>query len=217
LRAKLAKWRKGGIEIFERGPTHFLIRATVNGTPQPSETLEELSPESCDVATLDVAAIDDGLNVGGILAAYRRGLLVEHHPDRSGWVRARRSARSSLHTSSGSALHSGVFCAKESSASASMKISLPYSPRVMQARLLTPVSPPRLWRAFAALHQEGHAHSVEVLAADGGLVGGLYGVAIGKIFLAEAKFEHVKRASTVALAVLHHHFNHWGFALRSAR
>jgi len=76
---------------------------------------------------------------------------------------------------------------------------------------------PALAHALLSLHQEGHAHSIEVRTADGTLAGGLYGIAIGDVFFAEAKFEHVRKASTVALAVLHHHLSHWGFALRSAR
>ena len=76
---------------------------------------------------------------------------------------------------------------------------------------------PDLARAFLALHEQGYAHSVEVRAEDGTLVGGLYGIAIGQVFFAEARFDRAKKASMVALAVLHHHLSRWGFALRSAR
>ena len=55
--------------------------------------------------------------------------------------------------------------------------------------------------AYAALHREGHAHSVETWK-DGALVGGLYGVAIGRMFYGESMFSRATDASKVALAAL---------------
>ncbi|MBS1532075.1 MAG: leucyl/phenylalanyl-tRNA--protein transferase [Bacteroidetes bacterium] len=52
--------------------------------------------------------------------------------------------------------------------------------------------------AYIRLHREGHAHSVEVWEA-GKLVGGLYGVEIGKIFCGESMFSKVSNASKAAL------------------
>ncbi len=52
--------------------------------------------------------------------------------------------------------------------------------------------------AYCELHQLGFAHSVEVYQ-DNELVGGLYGVAIGKIFCAESMFHTKTDASKVAL------------------
>lgn len=49
-------------------------------------------------------------------------------------------------------------------------------------------------RAYQDLHQQGYAHSVEVWQ-DGALVGGLYGVCIGKIFFGESMFAKVSNAS----------------------
>ncbi len=48
--------------------------------------------------------------------------------------------------------------------------------------------------AYVGLHEQGAAHSVEVLK-DGKLVGGLYGVSLGKIFFGESMFTHVSNAS----------------------
>ena len=53
--------------------------------------------------------------------------------------------------------------------------------------------------AYTELHQEGHAHSVEVWNADGELVGGLYGVRINKFFAGESMFHTETDASKVAL------------------
>jgi leucyl/phenylalanyl-tRNA--protein transferase len=56
-------------------------------------------------------------------------------------------------------------------------------------------------RAMLALHQLGHAHSVEVWSGDE-LVGGLYGVKLGRAFFGESMFSRQTDASKVALAWL---------------
>lgn len=53
--------------------------------------------------------------------------------------------------------------------------------------------------AYGRLHRLGWAHSVEVRASDGTLVGGLYGVAIGGLFAGESMFHRERDASKVAL------------------
>ena len=56
-------------------------------------------------------------------------------------------------------------------------------------------------QAMLALHRLGHAHSVEVWS-DGQLVGGIYGVKLGRAFFAESMFSRRTDASKVALAWL---------------
>jgi leucyl/phenylalanyl-tRNA---protein transferase len=56
-------------------------------------------------------------------------------------------------------------------------------------------------RAMLALHSSGHAHSVEVWRA-GDLVGGLYGVKLGRAFFGESMFSRAADGSKVALAWL---------------
>ncbi len=51
--------------------------------------------------------------------------------------------------------------------------------------------------AYTRLHFEGYAHSAEVWA-DGELVGGLYGVRLGKMFFGESMFARVSNASKYA-------------------
>ena len=58
-----------------------------------------------------------------------------------------------------------------------------------------------LERAMLALHGSGHAHSVEVWQ-DHALVGGLYGVKLGRAFFGESMFSRATDASKVALAWL---------------
>src|SRR5438309_3900794 len=62
-----------------------------------------------------------------------------------------------------------------------------------------------LERAMLALHASGYAHSVEVWSAEGQqreLVGGLYGVKLGRAFFGESMFSRRTDASKVALAWL---------------
>lgn len=67
-------------------------------------------------------------------------------------------------------------------------------------------------RAYVRLHQAGYAHSVEC-RLDGQLVGGIYGVSLGRAFFGESMFHRVPSASKVAfthlvwlLADIKHHF-----------
>jgi leucyl/phenylalanyl-tRNA--protein transferase len=55
--------------------------------------------------------------------------------------------------------------------------------------------------AYCQLHDMGHAHSVEVWQADK-LIGGLYGLAIGKVFFGESMFSRCSDASKIALVHL---------------
>jgi leucyl/phenylalanyl-tRNA--protein transferase len=69
-----------------------------------------------------------------------------------------------------------------------------------------------LERAMLALHSSGHAHSVEVWSDDT-LVGGLYGVKLGRAFFGESMFSRVRDASKVALAWLVARLKVGGFTL----
>jgi leucyl/phenylalanyl-tRNA--protein transferase len=60
---------------------------------------------------------------------------------------------------------------------------------------------PTMARAYERLHRLGCAHSVEVWR-DGELAGGLYGVALGRVFFGESMFSFVSDASKVALVHL---------------
>ena len=66
--------------------------------------------------------------------------------------------------------------------------------------------------AYITLHQQGHAHSVEVWQGDD-LVGGLYGVSIGKVFFGESMFSRRTDASKVAMVALAQTLQQWGYAL----
>lgn len=71
---------------------------------------------------------------------------------------------------------------------------------------------PDIRAAYHRLHERGYAHSVESWL-DGELVGGLYGVALGRVFFGESMFSRVSDASKVALAHLARHLEQAGFAV----
>ncbi len=69
---------------------------------------------------------------------------------------------------------------------------------------------PEMQEAYIRLHGLGFAHSVESWF-EGKLVGGLYGVSLGKAFFGESMFHRKTEASKVALAVLVEKLKKWGF------
>ena len=66
--------------------------------------------------------------------------------------------------------------------------------------------------AYVALHRRGHCHSVEAWR-DGKLVGGLYGVSLGRAFFGESMFSKQTDASKVCLVHLVERLRERGFVL----
>ncbi len=66
--------------------------------------------------------------------------------------------------------------------------------------------------AYLTLHRGGYAHSVEC-RLDGELVGGLYGVALGRVFFGESMFSRVRDASKVAFVHLCRLLEAWHYEL----
>jgi leucyl/phenylalanyl-tRNA---protein transferase len=75
---------------------------------------------------------------------------------------------------------------------------------------------PRMAALLAEAHAEGHAHSVEVWE-EGALVGGLFGLAVGRVFFTESQFHMARDASKVAFALLNRHLQAWGFAMNDGK
>jgi leucyl/phenylalanyl-tRNA---protein transferase len=71
---------------------------------------------------------------------------------------------------------------------------------------------PQMRLAYLRLHTLGHAHSIETWRS-GQLVGGLYGVALGRVFFGESMFSTETDASKVALARLCTEVRSRGFQL----
>jgi leucyl/phenylalanyl-tRNA--protein transferase len=66
--------------------------------------------------------------------------------------------------------------------------------------------------AYCELHRQGYAHSVEAWQGDN-LVGGLYGLAIGRAFFGESMFSRVSNASKVAFVTLVENLKRLKFSL----
>ena len=64
---------------------------------------------------------------------------------------------------------------------------------------------PEVNAGYRQLHELGHAHSLEVWDGDS-LVGGMYGVALGKLFCGESMFSRQENASKTALFAFCQHF-----------
>ena len=64
--------------------------------------------------------------------------------------------------------------------------------------------------AYVELYNLGIAHSIETYY-NGELVGGLYGVVVGKVFCGESMFSNMSDASKSAYAILVKHLKKWGY------
>ncbi len=71
---------------------------------------------------------------------------------------------------------------------------------------------PAIRSVYVELHERGYAHSIETWVGDD-LVGGLYGLAIGRIFFGESMFHVQRDASKLALAFLCRQLQRWNYGL----
>ena len=71
---------------------------------------------------------------------------------------------------------------------------------------------PQIRRLYGQLFKMGHCHTVETWL-DGELVGGLYGVELGRAFFGESMFSYERDASKVALVYLMARLRYGGFTL----
>lgn len=69
-----------------------------------------------------------------------------------------------------------------------------------------------MFRAYCRLHRLGHAHSIETWQ-QGELVGGLYGVSLGRVFYGESMFSWISDTSKIALVALAAQLQRWEFAV----
>jgi len=149
-------------------------------------------------------AIGGDLAPGRLLAAYRAGIfpwfsegqpILWWSPD----------PRMVLHVdefrvsrSLGKRVRAGTFETRVDSGVGSVVDACAETPRAGQGGTwITPV----MIDAYCELHRLGYAHSVESWR-EGRLVGGLYGLALGRVFFGESMFAHETDASKVALVQL---------------
>ncbi len=75
---------------------------------------------------------------------------------------------------------------------------------------------PEMQQAYIRLHKQGYAHSVESWL-EGELVGGVYGVSLGRCFFGESMFFYRTDASKVALTALIERLKAWDFSMLDAQ
>ncbi|HEX7815367.1 leucyl/phenylalanyl-tRNA--protein transferase [Dyella sp.] len=75
---------------------------------------------------------------------------------------------------------------------------------------------PAMIQAYDTLHHSGHAHSIEVWEGER-LVGGIYGVAVGRLFCGESMFSRESGGSKLALIALARLLRSWDFPLIDAQ
>ena len=76
---------------------------------------------------------------------------------------------------------------------------------------------PRIMRAYADLYDAGHVHSFEVWNEAGALVGGGYGVSLGRAFFTESQFSLESNTSKIGFTMLHWHLAQWGYVLNDGK
>ena len=150
-------------------------------------------------------AIGGDLSAERLLAAYRPGdlpLVRGRRPDPL--VVAGPPARPASPTSCGSRVGSPGRSARAASRPATIPPSPTSSgpaPRLLAQHEDGTWITPEMQRAYIRLHELGHAHCMESWR-EGRLVGGIYGVRVGRVFCGESMFHHETDASKVALAAL---------------
>ena len=175
-----------------------------------------LPPDSADPRGL--VALDRNLSAARLVSAYRRGIFP--WPDSSlpgtiPWVCPPRRAILEF-----DALHIPKNLRRAQRALARLRFTHDAAfPAVIAACAAAPrrqqsgtwIIPPMI-SAYTELHRQGHAHSIE--AWDGAeLLGGLYGVSIGRVFFGESMFSHATDASKIALYYLCEQLRQWEYEL----
>jgi leucyl/phenylalanyl-tRNA---protein transferase len=158
------------------------------------------------------------IDVPELLEGYARGMFVMSHNGPLKWWAPRHRMvlffdQARIEKSARRALRSGRFRVTFDRAFDEV-IAACASPRSSGVPL-TWITP-RVRALFEDAHSDGHAHSVEVWEGNV-LVGGIYGLAVGRVFFTESQFHIVRDASKVGFAVLNRHLQRWGFVLNDGK
>lgn len=185
----------------------FVLDPVDPNAPFPSVALAEQEPNG-------LLAIGGDLRPERLLNAYRSGIFPWYSDDQPilWWspdprtvlyperIRVSRSLRKTLRNKPFRITMDQAFSAVIDGCAA---------PRVQQKETWIT---PEMRSAYRKLHRLGHAHSVEIWLHEQ-LVGGLYGVAVGRVFFGESMFSSARDASKVALVHLAQTLSAWHFGL----
>ncbi len=185
----------------------FLLDSTAADAPFPDPALAEREPNG-------LLALGGDLSVARLLNAYRLGIFPWYGPGQPllWWSPHPRAVlfpeRLHITRSLRKSLRNGRFQATADTAFPAV-IRACGAPR--QGADGTWITPDML-HAYERLAAAGHAHSVEIWR-EGELIGGLYGVALGRVFFGESMFSRGRDASKVALVHLVDRLLQTGFRL----
>lgn len=192
-----------------RGPPLRWIRAEDPPEVFPDPALALRDPDG-------LLAVGGDLSPARLLYAYRHGIFPWYHADQPilWWSPDPRAVliptRMHISRSLRRRMTRGGYTATFDTAFAAVMVACA-GPRRDQFEGGTWISS-AMQTAYLELHRLGHAHSLEIWMDDE-LAGGLYGVALGKIFFGESMFSRRTDASKLALACLTRQLAAWGYAL----
>jgi leucyl/phenylalanyl-tRNA--protein transferase len=159
-----------------------------------------------------------GLSVPDLVEGYRRGMYVTSHLGPLKWwaprqrmvlffdqARVEKTARRLLRNKRFEVTFDTAF------ADVLRACAMP-RPGATPLTWITPTTEALFIEAFA----KGHAHSFEVWE-NGVLVGGGFGIAVGRVFFTASQFHTARDASKVGFAVLNRHLQAWGFAMNDGQ
>ena len=191
--------------MVNQGPYWLDPFAPVNAFPDIEQAMEE--PDG-------LLAVGGDLSVNRLLAAYSRGIFPWYNEDQPilwwspnpravlypGQLRISRNLKKRLRKQE-------------------YRITLDQDFRAVIQQCAAPRATQRgtwiiaeMQEAYLKLHERGYAHSIEAWLGDE-LVGGLYGISIGRMFYGESMFSRRTDASKVAFVHLVRQLQAWGYTL----
>lgn len=165
--------------------------------------------------TSELAGIARDLSVPNLMEAYRRGLFPHGHIGLPKWLSpAMRGVvlLKDFHISSRlrAMMRQGKYTVTfDRDFESVIKACAGSRPGQWHLTWITP----RIMHAYAEAFDQGHVHSFEVWNKAGDLVGGGYGVAVGRVFVIESMFFRESNASKIGFSVLAWHLAKWGFVM----
>jgi leucyl/phenylalanyl-tRNA--protein transferase len=190
-----------------RGQAPFWIDSSAAGVQFPDVSLALDEPNG-------LLAVGGDLRVERLLAAYRHGIFPWYNDDQPilWWSPDPRAVLFPEHLkvsrSLKKTLRNHPFRITADQAFAQVMAACGGPRRDANGTWITPA----IKQAYGRLHDMGIAHSVESWQGDE-LVGGLYGVAIGRVFFGESMFSRVTDASKVAFVYAVRQLQRWGYEL----
>lgn len=177
----------------------------INWFPPPSE----FEP------TEGIVAVGGDLSTERLLTAYHRGIFPWYNPGEEilWWCPLQRMVlrpeEVKVSKSSRNLLNRGIF---------EFRYNTAFPEVIAQCQNISRPGQEGTWISdelrenFTALHERGYAHSAEVYS-EGELVGGLYGMVIGKVFVGESMFSLRSNASKICFIQLCRYLQKQGFRL----